>query len=79
MPDTPPPFRVYTCYIDAILQTHTLPHGDLPQADLERELNREFHAWLEMTAPGALEAGRVTGIRFADFTDGDAVHISNFA
>ena len=67
--NTPPPIRVYTCYIDDVMHTRTLPHGDLKGTDFEQELNREFQAWLEMTAPKALEDGRVTGIRFADMTE----------
>jgi hypothetical protein len=67
--ENPPPLRVYTCYIDGMLQTHAFPHGDLKATDLERELNSQFHAWLEMTAPGALDEGRVTGIRFADMEE----------
>ncbi len=68
-PASPPPLRVYTCYIDGILHTQTFPHGDLPPKDLDRELNRHFEEWLEMTAPGARDAGRLTGIRFTDMTE----------
>lgn len=68
-PADPPPLRVYTCYIDGILHTQPFAHGELAAEDLERELNREFHAWLEMTAPGALASGKLTGIRFADLTE----------
>jgi len=67
--DTPPPLRVYTCYIDGVLHTQTFPHGEWKGPDLERELNRQFHEWLEMTVPGANAEGRVTGIRFADMTE----------
>jgi hypothetical protein len=67
--DTPPPLRVYACYIDAVLHTQTFAHGDVSGPDLEKELNRQFHDWLEMTAPGAFGTERVTGIRFADLTE----------
>jgi hypothetical protein len=69
MPDTPenpPPLRVYTCYIDGMLHTQAFPHGNLSGSQLEVELNRHFHDWLEMTAPAARDEGRVTGIRFSD-------------
>ena len=66
---TPPPLRVYTCYIDGVLHTQPFPHGELQSLALEAELNRQFHEWLEMTAPKAYEEGRVTGIRFADMLD----------
>lgn len=68
-PESPPPLRVYTCYIDGVLHTQTLPHGDLQAPALDGELNRQFHDWLEMTVPGAHEGGRVTGIRFADMAE----------
>jgi hypothetical protein len=67
--DTPPPLRVYTCYVDGVLLTQTFPHGDLSVPNLETELNKQFHAWLEMTVPGAQDEGRVTGIRFADMSE----------
>ncbi len=67
--DLPPALRVYTCYIDGVLHTQTFPHGEILAADLERELNQQFQAWLEMTVPGAQDGGRVTGIRFADMTE----------
>jgi hypothetical protein len=66
MPDRPPTLRVYACYIDDKLHTHQLPHPELEGLALEQEMNRQFHAWLEMTAPGAHEAGRVSRIEFAD-------------
>ena len=66
---TPPPLRVYSCYIDGVLHTQPFPHGEVEVRGLEAELNRRFHEWLEMTAPGAHEEGRVTGIRFADMTE----------
>jgi hypothetical protein len=66
MPASPPPLRVYACYIDEVLHTHNFPHPDLDGVELEQELNRQFHAWLEMTAPGAYEAGRVSRIEFSD-------------
>lgn len=67
--DLPPPLRVYTCYVDGVLHTQTFPHAELKAADLERELNKQFHTWLEMTVPGAHDEGRVTGIRFADMEE----------
>ena len=67
--DTPPPLRVYTCYIDGVLFTHTFPHGNLEGEEIELELNRQFNEWLDITAPGAREDGKVTGIRFADMTE----------
>ena len=67
--DIPPPLRVYTCYIDGVLHTQTIPHGDLQGEELEPELNRHFNDWLNITAPGAREEGKVTGIRFADMTE----------
>ncbi len=65
----PPPLRVYSCYIDGVLHTQPFPHGEVETADRELELNRRFHEWLEMTAPGAHGEGRVKGIRFADMTE----------
>ena len=65
----PPPLRVYALYLDGVLLTNSLAHGDDTGPDLDQKLNHQFHAWLEMTAPGAYEAGRVTGIRFADLPE----------
>lgn len=68
-PSTPPPLRVYACYIDEMLHTQPFPHAECEPGAFEQEMNRQFQAWLEMTAPGAYDAGRVTGIRFADMTE----------
>ena len=35
---TPPPLRVYTCYIDGVLHTQPFPHGELASSSLEAEL-----------------------------------------
>ena len=65
-----PPLRVYTFYLDGILKTHPFSIGDWGPAELDPELNRQFHEWLEMTAPGAFDCGRITRIRFADLNGG---------
>ena len=69
VPDSSPPLRVYTSYINGVLHPQAFPHGQFAASEMERELNTQFHAWLEMTAPGALEGGKVTGIRFADMVE----------
>ncbi len=60
------PFRAYTCYIDGDLHAHAFPHGKLRIPEMEAELNRQFHEWLELEGPHAQDEGRVSGIQFSD-------------
>lgn len=68
-PEPAPPMRVYSCYIDAVPRSFAFPHSGLAGVQLNAEANMRFEMWLEAIAPGAREAGRVTGIRFADMAE----------
>jgi hypothetical protein len=41
----------------------------MPGSEQSRELNRQFHEWLEQQHPGAFAAGRVIHIRFSDYIE----------
>lgn len=71
MPDDkkPPPVRAYTCFIDGVAHSFVFPHSGLKGVLLNAEANMRFEMWLEAIAPGARDAGRVTGIRFADMQE----------
>jgi hypothetical protein len=63
----PPPTRVYTCLIDGKPFSEFFLHpAGLEANELSRDLNRQFHEWLEKVAPGAFAEGRVSGIGFSD-------------
>jgi hypothetical protein len=71
MPVTPlRTIRLYTLLVDDQPATQSFDHSAGMEADdLNQDLARRFHAWLEEIAPGAHAAGRVTGIGFSDFTE----------
>lgn len=59
--------RVYSCHIDGMPFSRAFFHHDgVSAAQNGRDLNRLFHAWLELHVPGAFAAGRVRGIHFED-------------
>jgi hypothetical protein len=65
--NSPRAVRNYTCSIDGTPVTKSFYHGaGLSPNGLNATLNRQFHTWLEIRAPGALAAGRVHGIQFED-------------
>jgi hypothetical protein len=67
VPEAPKTIRLYRLRIDGEASVISFEHGaGMAWDELNRDLNRQFHEWLEKVAPGAHAAGRVKGISFSD-------------
>jgi hypothetical protein len=71
MPQRPDsPIRCYSWYVDGFHYTKGFQcPASMPGSEQSRELNRQFHEWLEQQHPGAFAAGRVIHIRFSDYIE----------
>ena len=60
-------FRRFTFKLDGVIHSTAIFHTPgLAGGEQERELERQFSVWLEVTYPGARAAGRISNIAFID-------------
>jgi hypothetical protein len=60
------PYRFFTFDVDGIHCSKAFDHPPATTGNLDHDLNRDFHAWLESRLPGYFAVGRVSRIAFTD-------------